>query len=292
MQKTQEVNMKNQPKKFDTRQHMQRADFEAFYYSDNELRSVVSHRHNFYELLFFIEGDVTYMVDGKPYPLQTGDLLIIPGSVFHYPVFGEKKRYRRVVLWLTAEFVRSLQYGETLLECFPEADGRYFYRFNPSDSESLLERALAITEEVSYARPFSDVMPMLLLTELLIQLHRLISTSDSVHTEDSSSEQLVRDVVQFINSDLSRELTLDYIADHFFISKFYLSRVFKRYMKVTPHSYVTQRRLAQAKRLLYDGMPPTEVYRRCGYADYSSFYRAFREQYGVSPTYLCFREET
>ena len=62
-------------------------------------------------------------------------------------------------------------------------------------------------------------------------------------------------------------------------------------MGITPHSYITQRRLALAKRMLFDGMSPTEVYRRCGYADYSSFYRAFREHYGFSPKHLCFREE-
>ena len=58
--------MKNQPKQFDSRQYMLRNDFEAFYYSDDDMRSVASHRHNFYEMLFFIEGDVTYIVDGQP----------------------------------------------------------------------------------------------------------------------------------------------------------------------------------------------------------------------------------
>lgn len=283
--------MKNQPKRFDTRQYMQRTDFEAFYYSDDEVRSVAPHRHNFYELLFFIEGDVTYMVADQPFHLRPGDLLIIPGTMPHHPVFGETKRYRRVVLWLTGEFVRSLAQGEALMECFPAAGGNCFYRFAPADSERLLDLAMAITEEFSYSRPFADTMSILMVTELLILIHRLMPTSAQSHPEDSASEQLVRAVVGFINENLTRELTLDYIADQFFISKFYLSRVFKRYMNVTPHSYITQRRLAQAKRLLYDGVPPTEVYRRCGYADYSSFYRAFREKYGISPKHLCFREE-
>ena len=282
--------MKNLPKHFDSRQHMLRNDFEAFYYSDDAMRPVAPHRHNFYELLFFIEGDVTYMVADHPYPLQPGDLLIIPGSIPHYPVFGETKRYRRVVLWVTPDFVRTLPQGQALMECFPQVDGTYFYRFSPADSEHLLERAMAVTEEFSYARPFTDTMSLLLVTELLILIHRMIPTSAPNHPEDSVSEQLVQDVVRFINDNLTRELTLDYIADHFFISKFYLSRVFKRYMNVTPHSYVTQRRLAMAKRLLYDGISPTEVYRRCGYTDYSSFYRAFREQYGISPKHLCFRK--
>lgn len=283
--------MKYFPEHFHSRQHMLRNDFEAFYYADDAMRPVAPHRHNFYELLFFMEGSVTYMAADRPYPLQPGDLLIIPSSVSHHPVFGENKRCRRVVLWVTEEFVRTLPQGPELAQCFPRGEEACLYRFSPSDSERLFDRAMAVTEELSYARPLSDTMSLLLITELLILLHRMIPTSAQNHPEDSTSEQLVHDVVRFINDNLTRELPLDYIADHFFISKFYLSRVFKRYMNVTPHSYVTQRRLAMAKHLLYDGLPPTEVYRRCGYTDYSSFYRAFREQYGISPKHLCVREK-
>ena len=90
-------------------------------------------------------------------------------------------------------------------------------------------------------------------------------------------------MISFIDEHLHLDLTLDYIADHFFISKFYLSRVFRRHMGITTHSYITRRRLFRARQLLYDGQSPSDVYRMCGYGDYSVFYRAFRERYGVSP---------
>ena len=285
--------MNRGPQKFDTRQHMLRNDFEAFYYSDDDMHGVAPHRHGFYEMLFFLEGDVTYMIDGTPYPLLPGDLLIVPSNTSHYPVFGGTKRYRRVVLWLTEDFVRSLEEGETLLDCLPPPDSSgYFFRFPSADGNRLLERAVALAEEFSYDRPFGGTMATLLANELLIQIHRLRLSALQGRETDSASEHLVKDVVRFINENLARELTLDYIADHFFISKFYLSRVFKRYMDITPHNYITQRRLALAKQLLFDGMSPTEIHRRCGYADYSSFYRAFREHYGFSPKHLCFRDET
>ena len=282
--------MKHLPEQFNTRHHMLRNDFEAFYYSDDMMHPVASHSHNFYELLFFIEGDVTYMIEDRPYPLQPGDLLIIPISTAHHPIFEKPTRYRRVVLWVTEEFVRTLPQGEELSRCFPQTGDTYFHRFSPADRERLVERAMIVAEEFSYARPFGDTMSLLLVTELFILLWRMMAASAQSQAADTSSGQLVQDVVRFINANLTRELPLDYIADHFFISKFYLSRVFKRHMNTTPHSYITQRRLAMAKRLLYDGLSPTEVYRRCGFADYSSFYRAFREQYGTSPKHLCFRD--
>lgn len=271
---------------------MLRHDLEAFYYSDDDLHGIAPHRHGFYEMLFFLEGDVTYVINGTPYPLLPGDLLVIPSNTSHYPVFGGTKRYRRVVLWLTADFVRSLEQGESLSACLPPAESSgFFFRFPSAEGTRLSERAVALAEEFSYDRPFGTTMAVLLAHELLIHIHRLRLSALQARAPGSASERLIEDVVRFLNENLAGELTLDYIADHFFISKFYLSRVFKQAMGVTPHSYITQRRLALAKQLLFDGVSPTEVPRRCGYADYSGFYRAFRERYGVSPKQLCFRED-
>lgn len=274
---------------------MLRNDFEAFYYSDNALTHVDSHQHNFYELLFFVEGDVTYVVEDSLYPLLPGDLLIIPGQLRHHPVFRGSSRYRRVVLWLTMDFVRSLPEGATLaqrLDQLTEGGCQVrFCRFSPADGNRLLECAVELTEESSYERPFGSTMSNLLITRLLIQIDRCLPAAMDRGQSDSASQKLVNDVVNFINSNLAMDLTLDYLADRFFISKFYLSRVFKKHMNVTPHSYISQRRLFLAKQLLYKGLPPSEVYRRCGYSDYSSFFRAFREKYGFSPKQLCLQNE-
>ena len=281
--------MKQQPKNFESRPYMLRSDFEAFYYSDEDLRSVAPHRHDFCELLFFLEGDVTYMLGETAHRLAPGDLLIIPGDTPHYPVFGNTGRYRRVVLWITPDFVRSLPAGEELADLLlPDAGDRRgrLLRFRTAEGDPLVECAMSVAEEFSYQRPFADTMATLLVTRLLILISRMAPAAAASGSSDSVSQKLVEDVVAFIDENLERDLTLDYIADHFFISKFYLSRVFRRHMNVTPHSYISQRRLFRARQLLYEGQPPTEVAHRCGYGDYSVFYRAFRERYGVSPRQL------
>ena len=277
---------------FNARQHMLRCDYEAFNYCDDNLSSVAPHRHNFYELLFFQEGDVTYTIDETAHVLLPGDLLIIPVGLEHFPNFGGTGRYRRIVLWLTADFIRSLEEGEELLRCFEQCAGSggvRLCRFEPEDAARILECAAAIAEESSYERPFSITMSVLLITRLLIMIHRLMPTATERSEGSSTSQKLVNDAVEYINEHLDKELTLDILAERFFISKFYLSRVFKKHMGVTPHSYISQRRLSQAKQLLYNGAAPTEVYKRCGYSDYSSFFRAFKERYGFSPKQL--REE-
>lgn len=278
--------MKQNPTQFESRQYMLRSDFEAFYYSDSEMRPVPAHQHSFYELLLLLEGDVTYMIGDEAYSLLPGDLLILPGEVPHHPVFGEKGRYRRVVLWLTADFVRSLPGGQELAGTLgmndDEQKGR-LYRFHATDGDALAECAMSIAEELRYEHPMGDTMSTLLVTRLLILIQRMAVSAAGQEAGETSSLQRIRDVASYIDENLHRDLTLDAIADHFFFSKFYLSRLFKRHMNMTPHAYITERRLLLAKQLLAEGIPPTEVFRLCGYSDYSVFYRSFKKFYGIAP---------
>lgn len=278
--------MKQNPSQFESRQYMLRSDFEAFYYSDSEMRPVPAHQHSFYELLLLLEGDVTYMIGDKSYPLLPGDLLIMPGGIPHHPIFGENGRYRRVVLWLTADFVRSLPSGSELAESLgmndAEKRGR-LYRFHATDGDTLAECAMSIAEELQFDRPMGDAMSALLVARLLILIQRMAASDLHQDAEENSSLQRIREIVAFIDENLHRDLTLDVIADQFFFSKFYLSRLFKHHMNMTPHAYITERRLLLAKQLLYEGIPPTEVSERCGYTDYSVFFRSFKKFYGVAP---------
>ena len=72
---------------FNTRQYMYSKDFEIYYYNDMPLNTVTAHTHNYYEFYFFLEGNVTIYVEGKPHPIKSGDFLLIPPGVEHYPVF-------------------------------------------------------------------------------------------------------------------------------------------------------------------------------------------------------------
>lgn len=278
--------MKQNPIQFESRQYMLRSDFEAFYYSDSEMRPVPAHRHSFYELLLLLEGNVTYRIGEESYFLLPGDLLVLPGEIPHHPVSGGKGKYRRVVLWLTADFVRSLPDGDALAETLgmneENPQGR-LYRFHATDGDTLAECALSIAEETRFEHPMGDTMSTLLVTRLLILIRRAAVSAREQEDGAPSSLYRIREVTAYIDENLHRDLTLDSIADRFFFSKFYLSHLFKRHMNMTPHAYITERRLLLAKQLLAEGTPPTEVFKLCGYTDYSVFYRSFKKFYGIAP---------
>lgn len=95
---------------FDERQEMQTSDFEIFYYEDKEASDVSMHRHDYYEIYFFLEGDLSYQI-GKIFTPQYGDICLIPPGVFHRPQFhSNDKPYRRMVLWLSPDFLHDCRH--------------------------------------------------------------------------------------------------------------------------------------------------------------------------------------
>ncbi len=70
---------------------------------------MVDHTHPYYEIYFFLNGDVTYEVDGNRYELQYGDYLMIPPETRHHPIFHSTGQdYRRFVLWISRPYYEAL----------------------------------------------------------------------------------------------------------------------------------------------------------------------------------------
>jgi AraC-like DNA-binding protein len=91
-------------------------------------------------------------------------------------------------------------------------------------------------------------------------------------------------LIDYVNRHLTQGLTLDSICEKCYISKSQLQRLFKKATGTTLWRYITVKRLAMAQRLLAEGEQPTHIYSRCGFADYSTFYRAYVKAYGHAPT--------
>ena len=111
--------MNNDARLFNTRQYMLQKYFEAFYYIDFNPITVAPHRHNNFEFYFFLEGNVTYIIGSKSYDLSAGDVLLIPKHIPHYPLVKPTTQYRRLVFWVTADFIDEVDPSGSLLEFSP-----------------------------------------------------------------------------------------------------------------------------------------------------------------------------
>lgn len=90
--------------------------------------------------------------------------------------------------------------------------------------------------------------------------------------------------LDFIESYLDQSFTLAQVADALGMSMFYFCRQFKQSMGITPHQYVTKRRIDRAKELLWHSkLPITEIALQVGFATPSAFSRLFRRLTGTTP---------
>ena len=101
--------------------------------------------------------------------------------------------------------------------------------------------------------------------------------------KERSQNELVLQTAKYINENIASDLSLDVLVDRLFISKYHLSRLFRQYMNISPHQYITEHRLVAARHIINEGVSLREVAKRCGFANYSTFYRAFEKFYGCSP---------
>ena len=262
---------------------LSRRGYEIFRTRESYPGERTPHGHEFYEVNLIWSGTMHYRVGERSYYLTSGDMLLLSPGQEHQPE-PEKGPCERVVLWIGDVFLnqfRSLGFDPTA--CFEETQpGGSCLRFDEDATMrigELLDRCLRESAAEDFG---SAMMADTTAVQAMILINRLYRKSVQDRRRGRSGS-LVNSVLEYINNHFSEELTLDSLANRFFISKYHLSREFGRIVGIPVHRYITQKRLVVAKQMLTEGRPSSMVYQHCGFGDYSNFYRAFRGEYGVSP---------
>ena len=269
--------------RFDPRQEMRGRDFELQHKRDFNLKDVELHHHDFYEIYFLMTGDVTYLIDGKIVHVMPGDLLLIaPPQLHQVCIQPEMSAYERYVLWVDPAVLRRLSTGQSDLS-LGLADFGHHLRLKSHD-RSRVQSLLETLHQEALAQDYgADLLRQSLLTQLLVIVNRLATQEGSRMEEEGTTHQAVEQVMGYVNLHYSEPLTLDMLAERFYVSKYHLSREFQRQMGTSIYHYIQKKRLLIAQQLMDQGKRPNQVYCQCGFNDYTCFYRAFKSEYGISP---------
>ncbi len=273
--------MANGEQRFNSRQSMQNEKFEIFHYKDKKPENVSIHHHEFFEVYFFVGGKVDFLVEGKNYALQHGDILLINPQELHQAKVVHDLMYERYVLWINKSYLLSF---ENLNSCFLYDSPTHINLVRPDIvTRALLQEILEKLNQEFYSDNLgSNLYAQGLLMQFLVLINRLASTSTPIKTKVSEESTVTR-VLHYIGAHFTEKLTVEDIADHFFVSKYYLSHEFSKEVGTSIYRYILFRRLMFAKEMMENGVSPIDVYQSCGFSDYSNFYRAFKTEYGISP---------
>ncbi len=277
---------------FQIRQHMLVEDYEIYHYLDSSEVHVSLHFHDFYECYYLLSGRLSYQIDGHNYIMVPGDLLLISPNQLHRPLISSADvPYERIVLWISRRHIQTLSTGETdLSRCF--SCEKYNLCRLPKPRRAAIEARLIALLEATGNRGFGqDVLCRSRLSDLLVELNRDFFEMQSAPAADVRVNALAQSVSAYLDEHLGEPVSLDALAAHVYLSKYYLARTFRRETGVTIFQMLMQKRMIRARNLILDGAPLAHVAAQCGFSDYSGFYKAFVAEYGVSPRAYAGRAE-
>ena len=258
-------------------------NFRLFHINDQTKKDFSYHYHDFHKIIVFISGKVTYHIEGKAYHLKPRDILLVSQGAIHKPEIDPSVPYERYIFW-----IRDDLSCQELNTCFQKANDR---SFNLVRADSALQEGLKDLlpeiEQTLQNKHFGDtVLRNALFTQFMIYINRIfLRTSSSPDKKTYSSDTQVEQLLKYINRNLSENLSIDQLAERFFLSKYHMMRKFKNETGYTIHNYITSKRLLMARSLISQGMPIMKAAQASGFHDYTTFVRAYKKQFGKAPSY-------
>lgn len=244
-----------------------------------------SHCHDIYEILYVIRGNGKYVVEGGEYVVRPRTIMLIHPLSYHHLALDSSVYERYLIQFSKSAVGVSVQHMLDKLSEGEGSSGNYFSPSAVSDAvTSLYERF-----EIAASLPEEEKGAFIrtLVSELIILLSAA-SGEKMVHFDDEIGARVVR----YLNQNITKDISLDQLAKHFFVSKYYLCRAFKKHNGISVHGYINYKRIMHAKQLIEAGETASGAAYKVGFGDYSAFYRAYVKIIGNSPTSVQARKES
>lgn len=272
--------------------HVNRENDPLFYFLDYDVRTAdinmeFQHFHTFYELWIPLCPHASHLLEGKPYELQTFDILGIAPNTLHMSHYPEGEPCKRLIVRFNLpKTVAGLgnQYEQLLSIFHQEAP---IFRFAPE----LRSRIFHKLNDIFLLAPKTDPMRDLIIHQKFIEFLTLLylHQDQNEYADEArmnATEQKIYAVASYIHAHYAEPLSLEFLAQQFFISSCYLSHQFKSITGFTLTDYIQMTKVRNVQSLLINTrIPITEAALSCGFTSFSQFNRVFRKHIGVSPSH-------
>jgi len=260
-------------------------DYEVYYKTARPQTDTALHYHDYLEIYCHKKGDCDYIIDSRIYTLKPGDIVIIRSQKLHKAVIKDlTSEYERYVLWMTNEFISKLIEKEEYKNIiFSREEDAELMRLPDIYSNKIIGVLDSLVEESNQEDEISKDLEKNYLKEILLLLCKYSNNHSYIRRVEPKQDPLIREIMDYLDNRILEKISLDDVSRDFYMNKYHLMRTFKKHTKMTIMDYLKKKRLMIARNLIADGEPIQEIYRMCGFDDYSNFYRAFKSIYSMSP---------
>lgn len=260
-------------------------DFRLFHLNEKQKKELDYHYHDFCKVFILLSGNGGYSVSGKRYVLEAGDVVLIGRNQIHRPEFISDYPYERIIIYINPDFLCRHVTPQGNLEQIFSQEEKTVLRLTKEHREQVFSQLRTLELELSGDGCGREMMSNAILVQMLITIWRKLQETELtwVRPVETKNQRIV-DVLDYIEEHFTEEIQVEDLAEQFFISKYYLMRLFQQETGQTIHSYITDRRLLLAKELIGRGMSATDSSFQAGFCSYSSFTRAHKKRFGTTPT--------
>ncbi len=264
--------------------------FRIFHLSDSNLGEIPFHYHDFHKILIHLSGNCSYSIEGRSYELMPDDIVLVNAGEVHRPVLHTVTNtsvYERIIIYVSKEYLAEKSGQDFDLGlCFKLAQEKQSHVLRlPAFSTTPLGKATRVLDESDkgndYAKKLHHELSFL---EFMIQLNRATLNERTEYIPTASANQKMVEIIDYLNHNLTSDMSVDTIANKFYISRYHLMHSFKEETGYSIGNYITTKRLLLAKSLIASGQSINDACFNCGFKNYSTFSRAYKKAFGHSPS--------
>lgn len=261
---------------------------------EQEFSMSMNHFHDTYELYFLLEGERYYFIDRETYHVKAGDVVLVNRQQIHKTSQAESQKHDRILLQLGGP---ALEGWLKAVGLYPleRLFGEYYGVTRPSEQEweELVGLLLGMKEELAHCRERYETMVKIKLSQILLLVYRSRRKAilrDSFSVVQTAKHGKVHEVAEYLTCHCETNEDLKELAKRFYISKSYLSRIFREVTGFSVNEYRNLARIRKARELLVGScFSVTEISEVLGFESVTYFERVFKKHTDQTP--LRFRKE-
>ena len=252
----------------------------------NNIKTKRIKSNKYYKILFVFSGDCNLNLNNQSQRCSTDNIILISPNNF---IDIESKSKQLLVIYelsVTTELLDKLSDEETdLVKSFNTVPFECAVIDASTETTMLIKnilKKLVYLKEDSFEFA-NNLYIKSMLTIVLVLILRSCIYAEPKQKIKKSKPFLIDDIFSYINNHITEEISLDNLEREFYVSKFHISREFKKATGITLHRYIVKAKLDLCKKLIEEGNTIIDVAHICGIGSYNNLFRAFKKEFGITP---------
>lgn len=255
----------------------------------NKFDMRVKHFHTEYEIFYILEGERLFFFNNRNFVATKGDLILVDTNLIHMTksTSAEDTGHNRIILYVTLDKMKELDEKYNTLNLVRFFHQNYgVYHLDETQQEQFMNLYYLFKEEYKHHKRNYKQAIELAVTAYFLNLSRELNSSSQelpLLTDDGKYRH-VYEIADYLSEHCEQTISLEDLAANFFLSKYYICRLFKDVTGYTIREYVNIHRIQKAKRLLEESdYSVSEIAEMVGYGSLTHFEQIFKSHMTMSP---------